>query len=58
MLTFFVEWKVFPGIMKGLVAEEQQNGPRKMKKKTQILRDTIRPLTPEFDVETEMVQFS
>jgi len=47
------KWKVFPGIMKGLVAEEQQNGPRKMKKKTQILRDTIRPLTPEFDVETD-----
>jgi hypothetical protein len=53
-----VEWKVFPGIMAGLVAEESQNGPRKMKKKTQILRDIIRPLTPEFEVESEKVQFS
>ena len=44
--------------MEGLVAEEAQNGPRKMKKKTQILRDIIRPLTPEFEVESEKVQFS
>jgi len=47
------KWKVFPGIMAGLVAEESQNGPRKMKKKTQILRDIIRPLTPEFEVESD-----
>ena len=44
--------------MEGLVAEEAQNGPRKMKKKTQILRDIIRPLTPEFEVESEKVQLS